>query len=222
MNTWCEALGPEKEKTYFQVLWKTLQAEREAGKAIYPAQSDIFNAFRLTELSNVKVVILGQDPYINSGEAHGLSFSVPNGVRIPPSLANIYQELIDDIPDFFRPTHGNLQSWAQQGVLLLNSVLTVQAGNPDSHKDYGWEHFTNKAISAVNQNCEGVVFLLWGAKAQQKASFIDNSRHYTLTAAHPSPRSATKGFFGCRHFSKTNKLLISRRKKPIDWTSVCR
>lgn len=222
MNTWSEALGPEKEKNYFQVLWKTLQEKRDAGIVIYPAKTDIFNAFNFTELNKVKVVILGQDPYINSGEAHGLSFSVPYGVRTPPSLANIYQELSDDIPDFVKPTHGNLESWARQGVLLLNSVLTVQAGNPDSHKDLGWEDFTDRVISVVNEHCEGVIFLLWGVNARKKASCIDKYRHHILTAAHPSPHSAHNGFFGCKHFSKTNKLLISQQKMPIDWTSVCR
>lgn len=219
---WSDVLGPEKDQPYFKECWNRVKAERAAGKTIYPSQSDMCNAFKLTELSDVKVVILGQDPYIHDGEAHGLSFSVPHGVKIPPSLANIYQELANDIPGFHKPTHGNLESWAQQGVLLLNTVLTVAAGVSGSHEGYGWETFTNKAISAVNEHCSGVVFLLWGAKAKQKTPFINDTRHYILTASHPSPHSAASGFFGCRHFSQTNEWLKLQNKTPIDWTSVCR
>ncbi|WP_395948955.1 uracil-DNA glycosylase [Aeromonas mytilicola subsp. aquatica] len=221
METWSEALGPEKNKSYFRELREWVKLERRSGKTIYPQESDVFNSFALTELNAVKVVILGQDPYINPNEAHGLSFSVPHGVKIPPSLANIYQELADDIPGFQQPTHGNLESWAQQGVLLLNTALTVEAGISDSHKGYGWEIFTDKAISAVNEHCRGVVFLLWGAKAKQKKYFIDDTRHHILTAPHPSPYSASNGFFGCKHFSQTNTFLISQGKRSIDWTSVC-
>lgn len=222
MKTWGDVLGPEKEQPYFKECWNRVKAERDAGKTIYPPQSDICNAFKLTELSDVKVVILGQDPYFNHGEAHGLSFSVPHGVGIPPSLANIYQELADDIPGFQQPTHGNLESWAQQGVLLLNTVLTVEQGKPNSHKDYGWVTFTDKAISEVNAHCEGVVFLLWGKKAQEKESLINKQSHKILKTSHPSGKSAESGFFGCKHFSQTNDFLISQKKTNIDWTSVCR
>ncbi|MGL6348997.1 MAG: uracil-DNA glycosylase [Aeromonas sp.] len=222
MKTWGDVLGPEKEQPYFKECWNRVKAERDAGKTIYPPQSDICNAFKLTELSDVKVVILGQDPYFNHGEAHGLSFSVPHGVGIPPSLANIYQELADDILGFQQPTHGNLESWAQQGVLLLNTVLTVEQGKPNSHKDYGWVTFTDKAISEVNAHCEGVVFLLWGNKAQEKESLINKQSHKILKTLHPSGKSAESGFFGCKHFSQTNDFLISQNKTNIDWTSVCR
>ncbi|MFQ1685710.1 uracil-DNA glycosylase [Aeromonas sp. 97A] len=222
MKTWGDVLGPEKEQPYFKACWNRVKAERDAGKTIYPPQSEICNAFKLTELSDVKVVILGQDPYFNHGEAHGLSFSVPHGVGIPPSLVNIYQELADDIPGFQQPTHGNLESWAQQGVLLLNSVLTVEQGKPNSHNDYGWVTFTDKAISEVNEHCEEVVFLLWGKKAQEKESLINKQSHKILKTSHPSGWSAESGFFGCKHFSQTNAFLISQNKTPIDWTSVCR
>ncbi|HEH9439397.1 TPA: uracil-DNA glycosylase [Aeromonas sobria] len=222
MKTWSDALGPEKEQPYFKECWRKVKSERAEGKIIYPSQSDICNAFKLTELSDVKVVILGQDPYFNHGQAHGLSFSVPHGVEIPDSLANIYQELADDIPDFQKPTNGNLESWAQQGVLLLNTVLTVEAGISDSHKGYGWETFTDKAISAVNEQCEGVVFLLWGKKAQKKSTLINTPTHKILKASHPSPKSADGGFLGCKHFSQTNAFLIAQHKEPIDWTTVYR
>lgn len=219
MKTWCEVLGQE----LFDERRKWVISERNVGKTIYPSQPDIFKAFELTELGNVKVVILGQDPYINPNEAHGLSFSVPHGVKIPPSLVNIYQELADDIPGFQKPAHGNLESWAQQGVLLLNTVLTVYtAESSNSHKNHGWETFTDKAISAVNEHCDRVVFLLWGFEARQKKNWISNPSHRVFEAPHPSPRSANSGFFGRRHFSQTNEWLKLHKKTPIDWTSVCR
>ncbi|MCF5848156.1 uracil-DNA glycosylase [Aeromonas veronii] len=222
MKNWSDALGPEKEQPYFKECWNKVKSERAEGKTIYPSQSDICNAFKLTELSDVKVVILGQDPYFNPGEAHGLSFSVPHGVTLPSSLENIYQELASDILGFQKPTNGNLESWARQGVLLLNTVLTVEQGKPNSHKDYGWVTFTDKAISEVNEHCEGVVFLLWGKKAQEKESLINKQSHKILKTSHPSGKSAENGFLGCKHFSKTNDFLISQNKTPIDWTSVCR
>ena len=168
----------------------------------------------------MKVVILGQDPYHGPGQAHGLAFSVLPGVAVPPSLANMYKELQTDIADFTRPNHGYLESWARQGVLLLNTVLTVEAGNAHSHAKLGWETFTDKVIALINEHCEGVVFLLWGSHAQKKGSFIDRNRHHVLQAPHPSPLSAHRGFMGCGHFSKTNEYLTERNQPAINWTPV--
>ncbi len=216
--TWHSVLSQEKKQSYFLDTLAYVAAERKALKTIYPRQQDVFNALRLTELHQVKVVILGQDPYHGPNQAHGLSFSVLPGVPIPPSLANIYNELVADIPDFERPDHGFLQSWAQQGVLLLNTVLTVEAGKAHSHARLGWETFTDRVILALNEHRKGIVFLLWGSHAQKKSSFIDGHRHYILKAAHPSPLSAYRGFLGCQHFSKTNRLLQQQGVAPINWT----
>ncbi|AXF75133.1 uracil-DNA glycosylase [Erwinia tracheiphila] len=215
--TWHDVLAQEKEKDYFIRTLSLVAQERSAGKAIYPPQKDVFNAFRLTELGNVKVVILGQDPYHGHGQAHGLSFSVLPGVAVPPSLLNIYKELETDIPDFVRPEHGFLESWALQGVLLLNSVLTVEKGQAHSHARFGWETFTDNVIAAINEHREGVVFLLWGSHAQKKGAIIDRHRHYILQAPHPSPLSAHRGFFGCKHFSKTNQWLTQHGEENINW-----
>ncbi|MCX8958157.1 uracil-DNA glycosylase [Erwinia psidii] len=215
--TWHDVLAQEKEKTYFIETLSSVSKARATGKTIYPPQKDVFNAFRLTELGNVKVVILGQDPYHGPNQAHGLSFSVLPGIAIPPSLLNIYKELETDIPGFSRPQHGFLESWAHQGVLLLNTVLTVEAGQAHSHARFGWETFTDNVITAINEYREGVVFLLWGSHAQKKGAIIDRNRHYVLLAPHPSPLSAHRGFFGCGHFSKTNQWLIQHGQKPIDW-----
>lgn len=217
MPAWQEVLGPVKRADFFQQLMARIDAERAAGKAIYPPASEVFNAFTLTPLDNVKVVILGQDPYHGPGQAHGLCFSVQSGVKTPPSLVNIYKELAQDIEGFHVPEHGNLTAWAEQGVLLLNTVLTVEQGKAHSHAKWGWETFTDAVIKSVNDTQHGVVFLLWGSHAQKKGQNIDTQKHYVLNAPHPSPLSAHRGFLGCRHFSQTNKLLSQQGKTPVNW-----
>jgi uracil-DNA glycosylase len=191
--------------------------QRAAGKVIYPPDADIFNAFTFTKPDNLKVVILGQDPYHGENQAHGLCFSVRKGNKIPPSLRNIYKELASDIPDFEPPAHGDLTHWAKQGVLLLNTVLTVEQSQAHSHKNIGWEQFTDAVIATISAKFENVIFLLWGAPAQNKAKLIDVQRHTILSTVHPSPLSAYRGFFGCKHFSKTNDLLKAIGKEAIDW-----
>ncbi|UDG80579.1 Uracil-DNA glycosylase [Candidatus Hartigia pinicola] len=217
MLTWCDIIRYEKNKAYFKNLLAYVANERQKGLTIFPSQKDVFNAFYYTELSDVKVVILGQDPYHSLGKAHGLSFSVIPGVRFPPSLTNIYRELKKDIADFKYPEHGCLLSWAYQGVLLLNTVLTVKEGSPNSHANLGWEIFTDTVISVINQYRTGVIFLLWGSSAQKKGRSINTKYHYILKAPHPSPLSAYRGFLGCGHFSKTNNLLQKQKLIPIDW-----
>ncbi len=216
--TWHDVLATEKEQPYFIETLKLVAQERAAGVTVYPPKEDVFNAFRLTELSDVKVVILGQDPYHGPNQAHGLAFSVRPGVAVPPSLMNMYKELEQDIPGFTRPNHGFLESWAKQGVLLLNTVLTVEAGKAHSHARFGWETFTDRVISVINEQRENVVFLLWGSHAQKKGSIIDTQRHHVLKAPHPSPLSAHRGFFGCKHFSRTNEILAQQGDAPVDWT----
>lgn len=193
-----------------------VERERAAGKIIYPKNSDIFNALTFTPFEEVNVVIIGQDPYHGRNQAHGLCFSVQPGVPAPPSLVNIFQELESDL-GLKRPTHGCLEKWAKQGVLLLNAVLTVEAGQPQSHANLGWETFTDKIIYELNARKQGLVFLLWGSPAQKKCASIDPQRHTVLRAPHPSPLSAHRGFFGCKHFSQTNAILRSLGKKEIDW-----
>nr|WP_086940339.1 uracil-DNA glycosylase [Thaumasiovibrio occultus] len=217
MITWTEVLATEKQQPYFIETLAHVANERAAGKVIYPPEAAVFSAFEHTALADVKVVILGQDPYHGPDQAHGLCFSVLPGVKPPPSLANMYKELESDIPGFIKPDHGYLQSWAEQGVLLLNTVLTVEQGQAHSHAKLGWETFTDKVIAAVNQHCEGVVFLLWGAHAQKKGRHIDEQRHYVLRAPHPSPLSAHRGFFGSKPFSQANALLVQDGKTAIDW-----
>ena len=214
--SWLEPLRGEFEQPYMAELKRFLLAEKERGKRIFPKGANWFRALDLTPLETVRVVILGQDPYHGDGQAHGLCFSVPNGVQPPPSLVNIYKELESDL-GIKRPPHGFLEHWAKQGVLLLNSVLTVEMGEAASHRDRGWERFTDRIIGEVNAKAEPVVFMLWGSYAQKKAAFVDPSRHLVLKAPHPSPLSAHSGFFGCRHFSKANAFLESRGMKPIDW-----
>ena len=214
-NSWKEALKSEFEKPYFASLVRYLHEEKAAGKVIYPPGSQIFRAFDLTPVSAVKVVILGQDPYHGPGQAMGLSFSVPDGVVAPPSLKNIFREIETDL-GIRMSGCPNLEKWARQGVLLLNSVLTVQAGMPTSHRRIGWQEFTDAVIRYLSAHTEGIVFLLWGRYAAEKAALIDTSRHHVLTAAHPSPL-ARGAFFGCRHFSRTNQILLSEGKTPIDW-----
>lgn len=216
-DSWKEALSEEFEKLYFQELRAFLKKEKEEGYDIYPPGPLIFNAFNLTPLPKVKVLLLGQDPYHGKGQAHGLSFSVPDGVKQPPSLQNIFKELEKDL-GIPRPAAGNLTPWAEQGVMLLNALLTVRAGQPASHHNKGWEMFTNAVIQKISDTHQGVVFLLWGKFAQQKEVLIDTNKHHVLKAAHPSPYSADSGFFGCKHFSKTNDLLGKAGKKPIDWS----
>ena len=215
-ESWDRYLGAEFEAPYMQSLKAFLAAEKQARKIIYPHSANWFRAFELTPLDQVRVVILGQDPYHGPGQAHGLCFSVRPGVSTPPSLQNIYKELVQDT-GFVPVDHGFLESWARQGVLLLNSVLTVEQGNAGAHRNKGWETFTDRAIQVVNEHCSNVVFLLWGSYAQKKASFVDRSRHLVLHAPHPSPLSAHRGFFGQRHFSRANEFLESKGRGAIDW-----
>lgn len=214
-QSWHQALSSEFEKPYFKALSDFLHREKAAGKAIYPPGSMIFKAFELTPVDSVKVVILGQDPYHGPGQAMGLSFSVPSNVPAPPSLKNIFREISDDL-GIRMSGNPNLEPWARQGVLLLNTSLTVQSGMANSHSRIGWGEFTDAVIKYISDNCEGVVFLLWGRFAQSKKSLIDQSKHHVLEAAHPSPL-AGGAFFGCRHFSKTNKILVEEGKTPINW-----
>ena len=233
--SWLERLREQFSLPYMRDLKTFLRSEKMAGKVIYPRGDEIFAAFNHTPVERVKVVILGQDPYHGPGQAHGLCFSVRRGVRVPPSLVNIHKELHADVGvalppslvNIYReleqdlgitmPAHGCLTSWADQGVLLLNSVLTVERGRAASHRDRGWEQFTDRAIEVVNRDCNHVVFMLWGSYAQRKGAVINTQRHCVLRAPHPSPLSAHRGFFGCRHFSKANDYLISMGREPIDW-----
>ena len=214
-NDWDEILADEWDKPYYRALHAFLKQEYST-RRVYPDMYDIFNALRLTPYSEVKAVIIGQDPYHGKGQAHGLCFSVKKGVEPPPSLVNIYKELKDDV-GVEPPPHGELTGWAKQGVLLLNTVLTVREGQPNSHKGKGWEQFTDRVIGELNRKETPVVFLLWGANAERKAQIITNPVHYKLSAPHPSPLSAFRGFFGCRHFSKTNEILQKSGQQPIRW-----
>ncbi|ABS78469.2 uracil-DNA glycosylase [Coxiella burnetii] len=215
-QTWQTVLGEEKQEPYFQEILDFVKKERKAGKIIYPPQKDIFNALKLTPYEAVKVVILGQDPYHGPNQAHGLAFSVRPGVPAPPSLQNIFKELHADLGVSI-PSHGFLEKWAKQGVLLLNAALTVEAGKPQSHANIGWHRFTDKVIESLNDHPEVIVFLLWGSYAQKKSQLITNLRHRILKAPHPSPLSAARGFLGCRHFSKANQLLHEMGRGEIDW-----
>lgn len=215
-ESWKEALETEFSSPYMASLRSFLVSERENGKHIFPRGTEYFRALDLTPVGKVKVVILGQDPYHGAGQAHGLCFSVRPGVRIPPSLVNIYKELQADL-GLAPARHGFLESWARQGVLLLNSVLTVEESRAASHQGQGWEQFTDAVIRVVNEQCENVVFLLWGSYARKKAAFVDRSRHLVLHAPHPSPLSAHSGFLGCRHFSQANDYLVASGRDPVDW-----
>lgn len=214
-NDWLEPLSPEFKKEYYRELYQFVKKEYSE-RPIYPKADDIFNALHLTPRKEVKAVILGQDPYHNEGQAHGLCFSVKPGVDIPPSLVNIYQELHEDLGCYI-PNHGFLEKWARQGVLMLNTVLTVRAHQANSHQGKGWEKFTDAIIEAVNKEDRPIVFLLWGAPAQRKAAMLNNPKHLILKAPHPSPLSAYRGFFGCRHFSQANEFLKAHGVEPIDW-----
>ncbi|MDE1460459.1 uracil-DNA glycosylase [Spartinivicinus poritis] len=214
--SWKEHLVEEFEKDYMKSLRAFLQAEKRAGKVIYPQGSEYFKAFELTPFDQVKVVILGQDPYHGPGQAHGLCFSVRQEIKIPPSLVNMYKELEQDL-GISPANHGNLEHWAKQGILLLNSVLTVEQGRAASHQGRGWEQFTDEVIARLNAERNGVVFILWGSYAQRKGSFIDTEKHMVIKSVHPSPLSAHRGFFGSRPFSKTNTYLQQQGLSPIDW-----
>lgn len=214
--TWKTRLAGEFDKAYMNELRDFLKKQVAAKKVIYPRGTEYFAALNLTPFDKVKVVILGQDPYHGPGQAHGLCFSVKPGVVIPPSLVNIYKELKNDLG--IEPAkHGYLQSWADQGVLLLNATLSVEAGRAGSHQNKGWEQFTDAIIHRLNEEREGIVFVLWGSYAQKKGAFIDAQKHFVLKGPHPSPLSAHRGFFGCKHFSQINKFLVSRGQQPIDW-----
>jgi uracil-DNA glycosylase len=215
--SWLELLKDEFEKHYMVQLREFLKTEKAVGHLIYPNNTDIFKAFAKTPFQNLKVVILGQDPYHGAHQAHGLSFSVQKGIAIPPSLKNIYKELTTDIPGFIIPNHGNLTEWADQGVLLLNATLTVKASTPGSHQKKGWEIFTDEVIKTISEKSQGIIFILWGNFAQAKSVLIDESKHHIIKSPHPSPFSAYNGFFGSRPFSKTNELLQKLGKKPINW-----
>ena len=214
-NDWLVPMSGEFKKPYYRKLYETVKSEYET-KEVYPAPDDIFNAFAFTPLSNVKVVILGQDPYHEPGQAHGLSFSVKPSVEIPPSLVNIYKELHEDCGCYI-PNNGYLKKWADQGVLLLNTVLTVRAHQANSHQGHGWEQFTDAVIHAVNAQDRPVVYMLWGRPAQSKIPMLTNPKHLILKAPHPSPLSAYRGFFGCKHFSQANAFLEEHGIEPIDW-----
>jgi uracil-DNA glycosylase len=218
-NSWKEELKEEFSKPYFEHIVHFLKEEKKAGKVIYPPGKQIFNAFEFTPFIKTKVVILGQDPYHGPGQAHGLSFSVPDGVKPPPSLVNIFKELHTDL-ELPIPSTGNLEKWAKQGVLLLNASLTVEANTPNSHSQAGWHTFTDEVIKHISADKEGVVFMLWGRFAQNKEALIDTSKHLVLKAAHPSPFSVHSGFFGCKHFSKANAWLREKGEKQIDWSIV--
>lgn len=214
--SWQAELNSEFEQTYMQDLKAFLRAEKDQGKVIYPHSSNWFHALESTPLEDVKVVILGQDPYHQPNQAHGLCFSVLPGIKPPPSLVNIYKELETDL-GIERPSHGYLESWAQQGVLLVNAVLTVEDSHANAHQGKGWEQFTDKIIRTVNERCNNVVFMLWGGYAQKKGAVIDTKKHLVLKAPHPSPLSAHRGFLGCHHFSQANSYLEQHGKKAIDW-----
>ena len=215
-SSWRDYLGEEFKKEYMIDLVNFLNSENNKGKVIYPQAQDIFSAFEQTAFDKVKVVIIGQDPYHGDGQAHGLSFSVKPGIKIPPSLANIYKEIKNDLGHEM-PNHGYLMNWAKQGVLLLNTVLTVEQANAGSHRKKGWEYFTDKVIELLNTEKKNLVFILWGAPAQKKGAKIDTTKHLVLKSAHPSPLSAYRGFFDNHHFSKTNTYLVKHQIEPIDW-----
>jgi uracil-DNA glycosylase len=217
MKIWSQLLEQEKESDYFKAVTQFVDEKRQSGAVIYPNKDDVFEAFRLTEFNDIRVVILGQDPYHGENQAHGLCFSVNKGIAIPPSLKNIYKELKSDL-DIEPAKHGYLASWAKQGVFLLNSVLTVEASKANSHRNKGWETFTDQVIKIISEHSKHVVFLLWGNPAHKKIPLIDGQKHSILTTVHPSPLSAYRGFLGCKHFSKANQALREHAQGEIDWT----
>ncbi|MGL4363698.1 MAG: uracil-DNA glycosylase [Bacteroidales bacterium] len=216
-HSWKTVLAAEFEQPYFADIVYKIKEEYTSGKIIYPVGKNIFAAFEQTPFDKVRVVLLGQDPYHGVGQAHGLSFSVPKGIKPPPSLQNVFKELATDVEGFVAPSHGCLEAWSAQGVFLLNSILTVRTTEPGSHRNLGWQIFTDAVIRTISEKKAGVVFLLWGKFAQEKTKLIDTQKHFVLQAAHPSPL-ARGAFFGCRHFSKTNQILTSQGKKIIDWS----
>ncbi|RXJ84054.1 uracil-DNA glycosylase [Arcobacter sp. CECT 8985] len=216
MNSWKEVLAEEESKSYYKKLKKEID-ERYKTKTIFPSYENIFKAFYLTKLQDLKVVILGQDPYHGMGQAQGLAFSTPKQIKNPPSMVNILKEINSDLQKESLCKDGDLTSWANQGVLLLNTILTVEESKPKSHHKLGWEIFTDNIIKYINENCQDVIFLLWGSPAIEKSKLIDENKHYILTAPHPSPLSAYRGFFGCKHFSRTNEILKSLNKSTINW-----
>lgn len=216
-NGWYEFVQLQKKQPYFHKLTDKLLERKAAGAIVFPPETDVFKAYELVEPNQVKVVILGQDPYHGKGQAHGLSFSVKDGQRIPPSLRNMFKELASEYDDFVAPSNGNLTAWAEQGVLLLNATLTVEEANPNAHQKYGWQDFTDETIKYISEQCDGVVFMLWGAFAHKKEAIIDSDRHHILKSAHPSPLSARRGFFGNNHFKTANELLANQGKQPIVW-----
>ena len=217
MNDWLAFIAQEQQQDYLKDTLAYINEQRASGVTVYPPENDVFNAFTSTPFEQVNVVILGQDPYHGANQAHGLCFSVLPEVKIPPSLVNIYKELAQDIEGFEIPAHGYLQSWAEQGVLLLNTVLTVEEGKAHSHKHLGWEQFTDKVIAKLNDQGEKIIFILWGSHAHKKGKNINTDKHFVIKGPHPSPLSAYRGFFGCRHFSKINKILTDLGKAPINW-----
>lgn len=217
MNDWLAFITQEQQQDYLKDTLAYINEQRASGVTVYPPENDVFNAFTSTPFEQVNVVILGQDPYHGANQAHGLCFSVLPEVKIPPSLVNIYKELAQDIEGFEIPTHGYLQAWAEQGVLLLNTVLTVEEGKAHSHKHLGWEQFTDKVIAKLNEQGEKIIFILWGSHAHKKGKNINTDKHFVIKGPHPSPLSAYRGFFGCRHFSKINKILTELGKAPINW-----
>lgn len=219
-STWSAFFKTQTTCEYWSQLQAFLGAQKQIGKVIFPKEADCFNAFKLTPLDSIKVVILGQDPYHGEGQANGLAFSVPLGVKIPPSLGNIYKELKSDL-NYPAPAHGYLESWAQQGVLLLNTVLTVEAGKANSHKGKGWEIFTDNVLKQLNDSSHGIAFLLWGAPAKKKGQVINRQKHHVICTSHPSPLSSYRGFLGSKPFSQVNQWLTEQGKKPIDWSLGC-
>jgi len=217
MPSWTELLKEEKQTAHFQAVMQFVDDQRQQGKTIFPSKDKVFEAFRLTAFDDIKVVILGQDPYHGFGQAHGLCFSVAKDIPIPPSLKNIYKELQSDL-GIEPASHGFLQSWAEQGIFLLNTVLTVESANANSHRGQGWESFTDRVIKIINDQAEHVVFLLWGSPAHKKMALLNADKHTILTSVHPSPLSAYRGFLGCKHFSKTNHALRNHQQLPVDWT----
>lgn len=216
-NDWQDFFAEQQRQSYFARLAAFVAKQRNEADAVFPAESDVYNAFRLTPVSSVKVVILGQDPYHGPSQAHGLSFSVPDGIKFPPSLRNVFKQLSLEDSDYQIPLSGDLSAWGKQGVLLLNTVLTVNQAMPNSHANQGWEVFSDNVIAHINSQCSGVVFMLWGKYAQSKASLIDANKHCVLIAPHPSPLSAHRGFFGCNHFTLANCYLAQQGKGKIDW-----
>ncbi|GIU31850.1 uracil-DNA glycosylase [Shewanella schlegeliana] len=216
-SSWQSFINEQQQQAYFQSMQQFVEGERAAGKVIYPPESEVLTAFDSTPLDKVRVVLIGQDPYHGPDQAHGLCFSVKHGVKTPPSLVNMYKELASDIDGFTIPAHGNLSRWAEQGVLMLNTVLTVEQGKAHSHAKSGWETFTANALALLNEQPQPIIFVLWGAHAIKKGKGINASQHQIISGPHPSPLSAYRGFFGCKHFSKINEILQARDEQPIDW-----